>query len=162
MGVLGCGTTGSAVARVAKALGMHVIGYDLAPSESFRGEYVSLERLFQESDVLSLHCAVNTETESIIRNESIVAMKNGAILINAADGRLVCEDAVRDALVCGKLYAFATDVASEEPLPKSSPLLEAPNCIITPHIAWASQKTRQEMILAAAQGIRELCNSSSD
>lgn len=152
MGIIGYGSIGRAVARLASAFGMKVIVH----SRTNRGdaEYVDLEKLLSEADVVSLHCPLFPETEHMINSETISLMKDGAILLNAARGALVDEQAVADALRSGKLRGMAADVATVEPIPANSPLLGAPNCILTPHIAWAPLETRQRLLDITTQSIQ--------
>ena len=117
-------------------------------------EPVSLDTLLTESDIISLHCPLFPETEKIINAASIRKMKDGAILINTARGSLLDEAAVADALACGKLSAAAVDVVSEEPMKQENPLLTAPNCIITPHMAWAPVESRQRLLNCVVENIR--------
>lgn len=155
LGVIGFGSIGRAVGRIARALGMEV----LACSRSVRPEgeeiarYVPLEELLRRSDVVSLHCPLFPETEQLINREAIARMKPGAMLINTARGPLLDEQAVADALREGRLAAAAIDVASVEPMPAEHPLLHAPRCIITPHIAWATKESRQRLMRITAQNI---------
>lgn len=153
-GVLGCGEIGCAVARVAAAFGMRVIGYSRGEHPAFSGERVALDELFRQSDVLSLHCPATAETRGIVNTRTISTMKDGAILINTARGALCVARDVADALESGKLYACAMDVAEREPISRSNPLLEAKNCILTPHIAWAPLETRERLLRIATENLR--------
>lgn len=152
LGIIGYGSIGKAVAAIAAALGMKV----LVHSRTNRGdaEYVSLEDLLRRSDVVSLHCPLFPETANMINASTLSMMKDGAILINTARGGLIDEAAVAGALRSGKLRALAADVARFEPIPGSSPLLSAPNCILTPHIAWAPRETRQRILDITTESIR--------
>ena len=152
LGIIGYGSIGKAVAAIAAALGMKV----LVHSRTNRGdaEYVSLEQLLRCSDVVSLHCPLFPETANMINATTLSMMKDGAILINTARGGLIDEAAAADALRRGKLRALAADVARFEPIPESSPLLSAPNCILTPHIAWAPKETRQRILDITTESIR--------
>ena len=152
MGIIGFGQIGQAVGRIARAFGMEVIAYN----RTNRGgkEYVSLEELLRQSDVVSLHCPLFPETKGIINADTIAQMKDGAILLNTARGPLIDEAAVADALHSGKLRGLAADVATQEPIPEDSPLLGAPNCILTPHIAWAPLEARQRVFDRAVENIQ--------
>ena len=152
MGIIGYGSIGKAVGNIARAFGMRVLAY----SRTNRGgeEYVTLEELLRQSDVVSLHCPLFPETKGIINADTIALMKDGAILLNTARGPLLDEAAVADALHRGKLRGMAADVAAQEPIPEDSPLLSAPNCILTPHIAWAPLEARQRVLDRAVENIR--------
>ncbi len=152
MGIIGYGSIGQAVAKIAKAFGMNVLAY--SRTQRAGHAYVDLDTLLQHSDVISLHCPLFPETKGLINADAISKMKDGAILINTARGPLIDEAAVAAALQSGKLRAAAMDVVAEEPIRADSPLLQAPNCIITPHMAWAPIESRQRILDAAAEHIR--------
>ena len=111
------------------------------------------EQLFSESDVVSLHCPLTDETHHLVNRERLALMKPTAILINTGRGPLLDEQAVAEALAAGKLYAVGVDVLTEEPPRHGSPLISAPNCFITPHIAWASAAARRRLIDIATQNV---------
>lgn len=142
MGIVGYGHIGRAVGDIAAALGMKVVanGPHPWPVGSAPAEWVTLEKLLECSDVVSLHCPLTPETRGLIDRKAIAKMKDGAILINNSRGPLIVEQDVADALNCGRLGAAGVDVADTEPLPADSPLLKAKNCIITPHISWAPRR----------------------
>lgn len=144
IGIIGYGAIGQAVGKIAKAFGMNVLAYSRTNRGGF--EYVTLDELLARSDVISLHCPLFPETKGMINAESIAKMKDGAILLNTARGALLDEAAVAVALRSGKLRGAAVDVASAEPISRENPLLTAPNCIITPHIAWAPLEARQRIL----------------
>ena len=148
MGIIGFGRIGTAVGRIAKALGMTVLAHGSRPTEEGLAiaEYVDLETLLARSDVISLHCPLFPETEKIINAHTIAKMKDGVILINNSRGGLVDEQALADALNSGKIAAAGVDVVSEEPMKGSNPLLGAKNCIITPHMSWAATECRQRIM----------------
>lgn len=156
MGIVGFGSIGQAVGRIAGALGMDVIA--TGPHPWAAGErpapYVPLEELLGRSDVVSLHCPLFPETRGLIRRETIAQMKDGAVLLNTGRGPLLVERDVADALNSGKLYAAGVDVAETEPIPAGSPLLTAKNCVITPHIAWAPLEARRRLMDVAAGNLR--------
>lgn len=147
LGIIGFGRIGRAFGRIAKALGMHVIAYSRSQTEEGHriAEYVDLETLLHRSDVISLHCPLFPETERIINAETIAKMKDGVILLNTSRGPLIDEDAVCAALAAGKIRGFAADVVAKEPILPRNPLLTAPNCILTPHMAWAPTESRQRI-----------------
>ena len=156
MGIIGFGRIGQAEGRIARALGMRVLAYDLYPSDSGRavGEYVDLDTLYRQSDVISLHCNLTPENTRMINKDSIAKMKDGVILINNARGQLIDEQDAADALNSGKLAAAGLDVVYTEPIREDNPLLKAKNCIITPHISWAPKESRQRILDVTAENIR--------
>ena len=116
--------------------------------------FVTREELLKSADVVSLHCPLTPETEGLINRASIEWMKHGAILINTGRGPLVVEKDLADALNTGRLYAAGLDVAAQEPIPKDSPLIEAKNCFITPHIAWATFGARRRLVDITVENLR--------
>ncbi len=148
IGIIGFGRIGQAEGRIAKALGMKVLAYDVYPNDSGRaiGEYVTLDELYAQADVISLHCNLTPENTGMINKESIAKMKDGVILINNARGQLINEQDVADALNSGKMGAAGLDVVYTEPIRGDNPLLKAKNCIITPHISWAPKESRQRIM----------------
>lgn len=157
MGIIGLGRIGLATARAAAALGMRVVAFDREPCAAGRetAEYVPLDALFAESDVVVLHCPLLPETEGLICRETLAKMKDGVILINNSRGPLVVEADLAEALASGKVYAAGLDVAGTEPIPQGSPLLRAENCIITPHISWAPRESRQRLMEIAADNLKQ-------
>ena len=155
IGIIGFGKIGRAVGRIAKAMGMKVIAYNRSrcPEGEAVGTYVDLETLLKTADVVSLHCPLTAENAGLINKEALAQMKDGAILLNTARGPLLDEQAVADALHSGKLRGAAVDVVSKEPMEKTNPLLTAPNCIITPHMAWAPTESRQRILECTARSI---------
>ena len=156
LGILGFGSIGRAVGRIARAMGMEVLAAGSRPTEEGRAiaRYVEPDELLAWSDVLSLHCPLFPETVGIINRDTISQMKDGAMLINTARGGLLVEQDVADALNCGKLSGAAMDVASAEPIQPDNPLLTAKNCILTPHIAWAPKEARQRIMDLSAENLR--------
>ena len=148
LGIIGFGRIGRAVGRIANAMGMAVIAYNRSrhPEGEAIGRYVDLDTLLAASDIISLHCPLTAENTGLINVEKIHKMKDGAILLNTARGALLNEKDVADALHRGKLRGAAADVVSSEPIAADNPLLGAPNCIITPHMAWAPIESRQRIL----------------
>ena len=148
IGIIGFGRIGQSEGRIAKAMGMNVLAYDLYPNDAGReiGTYVTLDTLLAQSDVVTLHCNLTPENTGLINKERIAKMKDGAILINNARGQLIVEQDVADALNSGKLAAAGLDVVYTEPIRADNPLLDAKNCIITPHISWACKESRQRIM----------------
>ena len=156
MGIIGFGRIGQATGRIAKALGMKVIAYDEHVTDSGReiAEYLDLDALYSRSDVISLHCPLFPSTQGIINRDSIARTKDGVILLNNSRGPLIVEQDLADALNSGKVYAAGLDVASSEPIAGDNPLLKAKNCLITPHISWASKESRQRLMDIAVDNLR--------
>ena len=156
MGIIGFGQIGRAVGRIAGALGMNVIAYSRSECAEGKkiGSYVDLDTLLAQSDVISLHCPLFPETAGIINDDAIARMKDGVIILNTARGPLIDEYALAHALRSGKVQAAAVDVVSQEPMDPANPLLTAPNCIITPHMAWAQGAARQRIIDITAGNIK--------
>lgn len=155
MGVIGFGRIGQTTGRIAKALGMKVIAYDEYPNDAGKefAEYVSLNALYSESDVIALHCPLLPSTEGIINKDNIAKMKDGVIILNNSRGPLIVEQDLADALNSGKVYAAGVDVVSTEPIKADNPLLTAKNCIITPHISWAPKESRQRLMNIAVDNL---------
>lgn len=143
MGIIGFGRIGQAVAGIAKAMGMNVLAHSRTPKPGMQtlAQSVDLDTLLRQSDIISLHCPLFPETEHLIDAAAIGKMKDGAILLNTARGPVIDDAAVADALHRGKLRGAAMDVVTKEPIEGSNPLLSAPNCILTPHMAWAPTET---------------------
>lgn len=162
-GIIGLGRIGQATAKLLNALDMKVLAYDTFQSDAGKklAEYVTLDELFASSDVIFLHCPLFPETEGIINKENIAKMKDGVILINNSRGQLVVEQDLADALNSGKVYAAGLDVVSTEPIKGDNPLLKAKNCIITPHISWAAQASRQRIMDITVENIRSFLNGKT-
>ncbi len=155
LGIIGYGQTGQAVARIGAAFGMQVIVHTRTPTDKEEPvAFVDLDTVFAQSDILSLHCPLTPETEQLVNAARLETMKPSAILINAARGRLVDEAALADALQAGRPGAAGLDVLASEPPADDCPLLGAPNCWITPHMAWATVESRQRLLHAVAANLR--------
>lgn len=148
MGIIGYGRIGQATAALARAFGMKVLSY--SPS---RKDGEMLDEVFSQSDVISLHCPLTAENTGLINRDTIAKMKDGVILINTARGGLINEVDLREALLSGKVAAAAVDVVSNEPIREDNPLLGLENCLITPHIAWASKEARQRLMDVAVENV---------
>lgn len=156
IGIIGFGRIGQGTARIAQALGMKVLAYDTYQNPQLVSEtctYVSLDQVFASSDVIALHCPLFPETEGIINKDTIGKMKDGVMIINNSRGPLIVESDLRDALNSGKVAGAAVDVVSAEPISMDNPLLDAVNCIITPHIAWAPKESRQRLMDLAVENL---------
>ena len=147
-GIIGFGRIGQTTGRIAAALGMKVIAYDLFPNDTGRAiaDYVELDDLLARSDVIFLHCNLTPENTCMINADSIARMKDGVILINNSRGPLIHEQDVADALNAGKIAAAGLDVVYTEPIKADNPLLTAKNCIITPHMSWGAKEARQRIM----------------
>ena len=159
-GIVGLGNIGQRVATIANAFGMRVCAYTSKSEDQLPGfiEKKSMEELFSESDVISLHCPLTPETHHLINSQTLQKMKPSAILINTGRGPLIDDQAVADALTEGKLAAFCADVLTEEPPKATNPLLNQPNAFTTPHIAWASKEARIRLLHVAIDNVRSFLN----
>lgn len=155
MGIIGFGRIGQMTGKIAGALGMKVLACDAYQSESGKqlAEYVDMDRLFGESDVIALHCPLTPDTEGLIDRESIEKMKDGVIILNNSRGPLINEQDLADALRSKKVYAAGLDVVSTEPIRGDNPLLSAPGCIITPHMSWAARESRKRLMDIAVHNL---------
>jgi len=156
LGIVGYGTLGQAVARLAEALGMKVIVSARPGSDRVPAGRIAFTHLLEQADVISLHCPLSEETRDLIDADALARMKPGAFLINAARGGIVNEQALADALRSGHLGGAAVDVLTEEPPRNGNVLLEGdiPNLILTPHCAWGSIRARSRIIEQTAENIR--------
>lgn len=145
LGIFGYGNIGSRVARIAAAYGMRVLVCTRTPKAEI-AHPVDFDTLLKESDFISLHAPLTDKTKEILNRDSLSRMKKGAYLINTARGGLVNEGDVCAALESGQLAGYAADVVLQEPMSPDCPLRKAPNCLLTPHIAWASVETRQRLL----------------
>lgn len=142
LGIIGGGRIGMRVAEIAKAFGMRVLIY----GKTLKPGRVSLETVLSESDIISIHCPLNKDTTGLISNQTIAKMKDGVYIVNTARGGVIVEENLADALVSGKVAGFAADVISSEPPKNVNPLINAPNTIITPHLAWATLAARSRLM----------------
>ena len=157
LGIVGLGHTGQQTARIALGFSMKVMAYTSKPATQLPAEILkadSLDQLFAECDIVSLHCPLNAGTQSLVDARRLALMKPTAILINTARGPLVDEQALADALNEGRIYAAGLDVLSTEPPRADNPLLTARRCYITPHIAWASTAARERLMQIMLENLR--------
>lgn len=155
LGIVGLGRIGRAVADLGAAFGMRVMACTPSPRPVPEWiKLVELEGLLRHSDVVSLHCPLTATTNGLINAERITLMKRGSYLINTSRGLLLDEVAVSAALASGQLAGAAVDVLSAEPPNPDNPLLHAPNCIVTPHIAWATRAARSRLLQIAVDNVR--------
>ena len=161
MSVIGFGRIGRRVGELAHAFGMEVQAHDIRqadPSGYSPFTFVSLDEAFSKADVVSLNCALTPENREMINAARLATMKTSSFLINAARGGLVNERDLAAALDSGQIAGAAVDVVSSEPIRADNPLLDAKNCIITPHIAWASLESRQRLKQTSIDNIRAYLN----
>ena len=146
-GIIGAGNIGSAVARVAEALGARVVACKRSPSDKF--ECVDIDTLCRRSDIITIHCPLNDGTRGLISNEKISLMKNGVIIVNEARGAVVVDDAIVEGIESGKIGGFGSDVYNEEPFSKEHPfnkIMHRDNVILTPHCAWGAKEARDRCL----------------
>ena len=155
-GIIGMGSIGNAVAKIALAFGMRVQAYSSKKASDLPAGVAkaNIDEVLATSDIISLHCPLTSSTRHIINKETIAKMLPGVIVINTGRGPLVDEEAVATALKDGKIGAFCADVLSTEPPSADNPLLSAPNTYITPHIAWATKEARTRLMDIAASNLR--------
>lgn len=173
MGLIGCGQIGKKVAQIATAFGMNVLAYSRSALKALEAEkagvtkqegflnradknvtFVTLDTLLKHSDVVSIHCPLNAESEHLCNKDFFAAMKQGAFFINTARGPIVDEPALRDALLSGHLAGAGLDVVDTEPMPADCPLQGIPNCKITSHSAWTPKETRRRLIQIVADNLQ--------
>jgi glycerate dehydrogenase len=156
LGLVGYGRIARRVGAIGQAFGMHVsaCGRSGSPApEVAEVQWVSKEQLVAEADVVSLHCPLTPDTERLVNRELLGRMRRDALLINTSRGGLVDEQALADALRAGQIAGAAVDVVSSEPIQPDNPLLTAPNCVITPHMAWTSLAARKRVLQTTAENI---------
>ena len=157
MGIIGMGSIGSAVARIAQAFGMEVLFQNPHPKPQLESEHcrqVGLDELLANSDVVSLHCPATAKDEGMVNARFLAKMKKGARLLDTARGSLVVSQDVADALESGQLSWYAADVAPHEPMPEDDPLRTAKHAVITPHVAWATKEARERLVAAVVENVR--------
>lgn len=155
-GIYGLGNIGQQVAKIAVALGMKVVAVTSKPAEALPAgvEKAEWDELLARADVLSLHCPLTPATRAMMNKDTLARMKPSTILINTGRGPLVDEQAVADALAANRLAAYCADVLSTEPPAPDNPLLTAPRCYLTPHIAWATREARIRLIQIATANLK--------
>lgn len=155
MGIVGFGRIGRRVGELARAFGMPVLAHDARPANppEYDFRWAAIEQLFATADVVSLHCPLTPETAGLVNRQRLALMKPSSILINTSRGSLVVESDLAEALNAGRLAAAAVDVVASEPIRPDNPLLSARNCVITPHIAWATLSARRRLLAAVAENV---------
>ncbi len=157
IGIVGFGSIGKKVAKLAQAFDMNVLVNTRTVDKSYENEnlrFVSKEELFANSDIVTIHCPLFPETKKMVNEQMLSLMKKSAILVNTSRGGLVDEIALACALNSGKITGAAVDVVSVEPIKEDNPLLGAKNCVITPHIAWAARETRERLFDIVIQNLK--------
>lgn len=158
IGLIGYGDIAKQVAVIAKAFGMRVLGYRRSGGTDENAEIVSLDYLLANSDIISLHCPLNAESDKLINKNTISKMKDNVIIINTARGGLVNEKELAESLKSGKVLAYGGDVLTKEPPEKDNPLFDCPNAFITPHLAWATVEARGRLMEIMEQNIAGFVN----
>lgn len=159
LGIFGFGNIGKRVAELGSAFGMNVIFYSRSKKQTNIGKQVDFDTLLAESDFLTLHAPLNSQTDKILNKSAFEKMKKGACLINTARGGLVDENALADALNSGHIGGAALDVVTNEPLQSRSPLFTAKNCIFTPHVAWGPKETRERLISIGYENLKSFISN---
>jgi glycerate dehydrogenase len=159
LGIVGLGRIGLAFARIAQAMGMRILVHDAYQMteqqlDGVRVVYTSLDALFAEADVISLHCPLTPETDRLVNAARLGTMKPTAFLINTSRGPLIDNAALAEALRHGVIAGAAVDVLDVEPPPADHPLLGAPRCLVTPHVAWYAREARQRLFDTAVENLR--------
>jgi len=157
IGIIGYGRIGQETGKIAQAFGLRVLAFDSYRNPALECDtmkYADLETLYAESDIISLHCPLFESTKGMINRESLARMKDGVILLNTSRGPLIVEEDLREALESGKVSMAGLDVVSSEPIRADNPLLQAKNCILTPHIAWAPKESRARLMQIAVNNLK--------
>ena len=161
LGIVGLGRIGLAVARLGLAFGMKVLAYSPSSKTPVDGiTMASLDDLFEQSDIISLHCPLTPESENLVNAQRLASMKSTSYLVNTSRGPLIDSEALSVALNSGQIAGAGLDVLEVEPPPKEHPLYSAKNCRITPHIAWATQAARQRLLATAVQNVKAFLDGS--
>lgn len=154
IGIIGYGSIGRKVAKIAQAFDMKVIVNTRTARQDSSVKFVGLRELFAEADVITAHCPLTKDTNGLICRDTLAYCKHSCVIINTSRGAVVAEQDLADALNSGKISGAAVDVLCKEPMAEDNPLLTAKNCIITPHIAWAALETRRRLVKTAAENLK--------
>ena len=160
IGIVGFGNIGKAVAKIANAFEMNVIAYNRSEKTAENVKFVSLEELIESSDIVTVHCPLNAQSENMFSKETFAKMKHGALFVNTARGGVMNENDLYDALNSGHLGGACIDTLKVEPMEQNCILMQAKNCIITPHIAWAPVETRLRLMDIVTSNIRNYLNGT--
>lgn len=161
LGIIGYGSIGKAVERAATGLGMKTQIFTRTKPQDADSRFVSLERLLETSDIVTVHCPLNEQSADMMNEKTFSMMKRGAFFINTSRGGVVDEDALAKALKSGQLSGAAIDVVKQEPMPETCELDSIPNLIITPHTAWAPLATRSRLIGLVAENLDNFLNGKA-
>lgn len=154
LGIVGVGAIGTAVAKIANAFEMNVLGCNRSPKQVTGVRFVSFDELIACSDIVSVHCPLNEDSRDLFNRDTFAKMKRGAVFVNTARGGVVVERDLYDALESGHLGAAAVDTLRVEPMEENCILMTAKNCIMTPHIAWAPVETRRRLMDIVVSNIK--------
>lgn len=160
IGIIGYGSIAKAVIRIAQAFGMTVLCHTRTPHQAQGVQFVDFDELLVQADIVSVHCPLTDKTKGMFNGDAFARMKDKALFINTARGPIVDERALREALASGKLGGAALDVLQVEPMAADCPLLGAPNCIITPHVAWAPHVTRVRLLQLVCNNLQAYLNGT--
>jgi glycerate dehydrogenase len=155
LGIVGFGRIGEQLAGIAKSFGMDILYYSPKKKVNSQGTYVTLETLFSEADIISLHCPLTGDNSGMVNENLISLMKKTALLINTARGQLINETDLANALNGGRIAGAALDVLAVEPPQNENPLLRAKNCLITPHNAWKTKEARIRILQVTEENIQK-------
>ena len=161
IGIVGFGNIGRAVAKIANAFEMNVIAYNRSKKECENVSFVGLEELLEKSDIVSVHCPLNKDSENMFNKETFAKMKKGALFVNTARGGVMNEKDLHEALTSEHLGGACIDTLSVEPMEEDCILMNTKNCIITPHIAWAPVETRQRLMSIVVGNIRDFLDGKA-
>ena len=154
IGIIGYGSIGKEVAKIANAFSMEVLAYKRTPAEDETVKFTDIDTLVKESDIVTVHCPLNKQSEKMFDSEMFGKFKDGAYFINTARGGVVDEDALKQALLSGKLSGAAIDVLSAEPMQQSCELINLPGLTVTPHVAWAPLETRKRLLSIVTDNLK--------
>lgn len=160
LGIVGLGSIGQAVAKIANAFEMKVTAYNRSAKEIANVKMTSLDELLHTSDIVSVHCPLNSESENMFNKETFAKMKEGALFVNTARGGVMIEQDLYDALETEHLGGAVIDTLAVEPMEEDCILMNAKNCIITPHIAWAPVETRIRLMNIVVDNIKNFLNGT--
>lgn len=160
IGIVGYGSIGKEVGRIAHAFGMNVLAHSRNFKEVENGKFCSLDQLLQNSDIVTVHCPLNKDSEKMFTKETFNKMKKGAFFVNTSRGGVLCEEDLKGALESGQLSGAGIDVLETEPMKHDCCLLGVKNCVITPHIAWAHYETRIRLMEIVEHNLKSFINGT--